>query len=92
LNNGLTGAQGIRNGLFVYGQTINHDGFVFGNGSNFQFYNPLIVQDGSAKSEMSQLITHPQNVHGLGNHFPKFTSVSKYRCLWTPALARLNFL
>jgi hypothetical protein len=53
--------------------------------------HPLIVQDGSAKSEMSQLITHPQNVHGLGNHFPKFTSVSKYRCLWTPALARLNF-
>jgi hypothetical protein len=46
LNNGLTGAQGIRNGLFVYGQTINHEGFVFGNGSNFQFYNPLIVQDG----------------------------------------------
>jgi hypothetical protein len=41
LNNGT-----IRNGLFVYGQTINHDGFVYGDGSNFQFYNPLIVQDG----------------------------------------------
>ncbi len=36
----------VRNGLFVYGQTINHDGFVYGNGSNFQFYNPLIIQDG----------------------------------------------
>jgi hypothetical protein len=53
--------------------------------------HPLIVQDGSAKSEMSQLITHPQNVHGLGNHFPKFTSVSKCRYFWTPALAVLNF-
>jgi hypothetical protein len=41
LNNGT-----VRNGLYVYGQTINHDGFVYGNGSNFQFYNPLIIQDG----------------------------------------------
>ena len=40
LNNGTN-----RNGLLIYGQTFNHDPYVYGNGSNFQFYNPLIIQE-----------------------------------------------
>lgn len=38
----------VRNGFFVYGQTTNHDGFVYGNGANFQFYNPLITRENNA--------------------------------------------